>query len=59
MSLPVTHTWRKGNFKSDFKIECTKTLINFVSLYYQILCATKEETQSEMSCGRGKPRPKG
>ena len=41
MNLPVTHTWRKGNFKSDFRIECTKTLINFIILYHQILCVTK------------------
>ena len=59
MNLLVTHTWRKGNFKSDFRSECTKTLRNFIILYHQILCITKQETQSEMGCGREKPRPKG
>ena len=28
-------------------------------VYYQILYITKQETQSEMGCGRQKPRPKG
>ena len=59
MSLSVTHTWRKGNFKSVFGINCTKTLINVIILYHQILCINKQETQSEMGCGREKPRPKG
>ena len=31
----VTHTWRKGNFKSVFRINCTKTLINFIILYHR------------------------
>ena len=59
MNLSVTHTWRKGNFKSIFRINCTKMLINVISLFYQILCITKQETQPEMGCGREKPRPKG
>ena len=33
-------------------------LINFVILYFQILCMTKQETQLEMGCGKEKPRPK-
>ena len=45
MNLSVTHTWRKGNFKSDFRINCTKMVINFIILFYQILCITKQETQ--------------
>ena len=52
MNLLVTHIWRKGSFKSDFKINCTKMLINFIILFYQILCIIKQETQSEMGCGR-------
>ena len=59
MNLSVTHNWRKGNFKSVFRINCTKMLINFIILWYQILCKIKHETQSEMGCGREKPRPKG
>ena len=59
ITLSVTHAWKKGNFKSVFRINCTKMLINFIILYYQILCVTKQETQSEMGCGREKPRPKG
>ena len=41
MNLSVTHAWRKGNFKSVFRIDCTKMLINFITLYYQILRITK------------------
>ena len=61
INLSVTHAWRKSNFKSVFRINCTKMLINFIILFYQILCIsiTKQETQSEMGCGREKPRPKG
>ena len=58
MNLSVTHAWRKGNFKSVFRINCTKLLINFIILFWQILCITKQETQSEIGCGREKPRPK-
>ena len=54
MNLSVTHTSRKGNFKSVVRINCTKIL-----LFYQILCITKQETQSEVGCGREKPRLKG
>ena len=46
MNLSVTHNWRNGNFKSVFRINCAKTLINI--MYNQ-------ETQSEMGCGREKP----
>ena len=35
MNLSVTHAWRKGNFKSVFRINCTKMLINFIVLFYQ------------------------
>ena len=58
MNLSVTHAWRKGNFKSVFRINYTKMLINFTNLYHQILCITKQETQSEMGCGRETPRLK-
>ena len=34
MNSSVTHTWRKANIKSDFRIICTKMLIKF---YYFIL----------------------
>ena len=52
MNLSVTHAWRKGNFKSVFRINCTEMLINFIVLFYQstVLCITKQETQSEMGC---------
>ena len=50
-----THAWRKGNFKSVFRINCTKMLINFVILFYQIYI-TKQEPQSEMGCRSGLPR---
>ena len=50
MNLSVTHAWRKGNLESVFSIGCTKMLINFIILYHQILCITKQETQLEMSC---------
>ena len=59
MNLSVTLTWRKGNFKRVFKINCTKMLINFIILYYQILCTPKQEPQSVMGCGREQSRPKG
>ena len=58
MNLSVTHAWRKDNFKSVLRINCTKMLINFI-LFHQMLYITKQETQSEMGCGREKPRPKG
>ena len=29
MNLPVTHAWRKGDFKTVFRTNCTKMLINF------------------------------
>ena len=58
MNLAVTHAWRKRNFKSVFRINCTKMLINFMILFCLVLCITKQETQSEMGCGREKPRPK-
>ena len=35
MNLSVTHAWKKGNFKSVFRINCTKMLINFIVLFYQ------------------------
>ena len=35
MNLAVTHAWRKGNFKSVVRINCTKMLINFIVLFYQ------------------------
>ena len=35
MNLSVTNAWRKGNFKSVFRINCTKMLINFIVLFYQ------------------------
>ena len=35
MNFSVTHAWRKGNFKSVFKINCTEMLINFIVLFYQ------------------------
>ena len=35
MNLSVTHAWRKGNFKSVFRINCTEMLINFIVLFYQ------------------------
>ena len=35
MNSSVTHAWRKGNFKSVFRINCTKMLINFIVLFYQ------------------------
>ena len=50
MNLSVTHAWRKDNFKSVFRINCRKMLINFIILDYQILRITKQETQSEMGC---------
>ena len=50
MNLLVTHAWRKGNFKSVIRINSTKMLINFIILFYQRLCITKQQTQSEMGC---------
>ena len=35
MNLSVTHAGRKGNFKSVFRINWTKMLINFIVLFYQ------------------------
>ena len=35
MNLSVTHAWRKRNFKSVFRINCTEMLINFNALFYQ------------------------
>ena len=35
MNLSVTYAWRKGNFKSVFRINCTVMLINFIVLFYQ------------------------
>ena len=32
MNLSVTHAWRKSNFNSVFRINCTKILINFIVL---------------------------
>ena len=32
MNLSVIHAWKKGNFKSVFRIDCTKMLINFINL---------------------------
>ena len=60
MNLPVTHAWRKSNFKSVFRTNCTKMLINFIILFYQVLYITKQETQLEMGCRLQwrKPRPK-
>ena len=58
MMLSITHAWRKGNFKSVFRINGTKMPINYIILYYQILCITKQETQSQMGCGREKPTSK-
>ena len=58
MNLSVTHTWKKANFDSVFRINCTKMLINFIILFYQILRITKQETQSEMSCIEEKSSPK-
>ena len=56
----VTHTClEKTYFISIFRIDCTKMLINFIILYHQILCITKQETQSETGCGREKSRPQG
>ena len=37
MNLSVTHAWRKGNFQSVFRINCTEMLINFIVLFYQII----------------------
>ena len=50
MNLSVTHAWRKGNFKSVFRINCTKMLINFIVYFTKVLYITKQETQSEMGC---------
>ena len=35
MNSSVAHAWRKGDFKSVFRINCTKMLINFIVLFYQ------------------------
>ena len=35
MNLSVPHAWRKGKFKSVFRTNCTKMLINFIVLFYQ------------------------
>ena len=43
MNLSVTHAWRIRNFKSVFKIYDSKMSINFIILYHQILCITKQE----------------
>ena len=32
MNLSVTHAWRKSTFKSGFRINYTKILINFIVL---------------------------
>ena len=50
MNLSVTHAWKKGNFKSAFRINSTKMLISLIIFFYQILYITKQETQSEMGC---------
>ena len=50
MNLSVTHAWRKGNFKSAFRINSTEMLISLIIFFYQILYITKQETQSEMGC---------
>ena len=50
MNLSVTHAWRKSNFKSVFRINYTKMLVNCIILFFQILCITKHETQPEMGC---------
>ena len=59
MNLTVTHTWGYGNFKTVFRIECIKTLTNFIILYHQKLCIAKQGKLSEMGYGREKRRPKG
>ena len=59
MNLSVTHAWRKDNFKSVFRINCTKTLINFILPNIMYRPITKQETLSEMGCGREKSRTKG
>ena len=59
MNLSVTHIWRKDNFKSALRTNCTEMLIKFIYLFYQILCITRQETQSEVGCIREKLRPKG
>ena len=35
MNLSVTHAWRKDNFQSVFRINCTEMLINFIVLFNQ------------------------
>ena len=57
MNLSVTHAWRKGNFKSVFRINSTKILINFIILYYQTLRITKQETQSQTRPCQGGSAP--
>ena len=59
MNLSASHTWGKGNFKRVLRINWTKMLLNLIIIFYPILYITKQETQSEMGCGREKPRPKG
>ena len=59
MNLSVTHAWRKCNFKSVFRINCTKMLIKFIISFYQILCVAKQETQSEVGCDVEKNQTKG
>ena len=54
--MTVAHAWRKGNFKSVFRINCAEMSINFIILYYQILCITKQETQSEMGGDKKKKK---
>ena len=44
MILSVTHAWRKGSFKSVFRINSSKMLINLSILFYRILYMTKQET---------------
>ena len=43
MNLSVTCAWRKGDFESVFRINCTKALINFIILSHQILCITNKK----------------
>ena len=49
MNLSVTHAWRKGNFKSVFRINCTEMLINFIVLFYQSIMYNQTRN-TEMGC---------
>ena len=54
MNLSVTHAWIKDNFKSVFRINYNKKLINFMLCITKYYTQPKEKTQSRIVCGKEK-----